>query len=353
MADSGIEHILQDLISSGVKIDEINWDSVIEEAITAGATKMLRSIKEDAHNTFAQETAERNGFEERNYAVWKEPLDLLELFLLTTIELGDDFNHKYRPEAAKNNDFVFEALTRLHGRACQVGHEILTLLKSGYADGANARWRTLHEIVVISYLIKEHGNDMAERYLLYNYIESFQSISDYLYDTELYENHRAILGDELPSQDEMERIEKTKNELCARFGNGYSRPYGWVDGSRGWTFKELESKVGIDHLRPYYKMANISIHAGPKGVRFSLGSPSNDIIPAGASNMGLADPGMSTVISLQNMNAALLSTRPDVGHLITLKAMSLLADEVKDAFYRCHKETWAEYERRKRLQEQE
>lgn len=353
MADSGIEHILQDLISSGVKIDEINWDSVIEEAITAGATKMLRSIKEDAHNTFAQETAERNGFEERNYAVWKEPLDLLELFLLTTIELGDDFNHKYRPEAAKNNDFVFEALTRLHGRACQVGHEILTLLKSGYVDGANARWRTLHEIVVISYLIKEHGNDMAERYLLYNYIESFQSISDYLYDTELYENHRAILGDELPSQDEMERIEKTKNELCARFGNGYSRPYGWVDGSRGWTFKELESEVGIDHLRPYYKMANISIHAGPKGVRFSLGSPSNDIIPAGASNMGLADPGMSTVISLQNMNAALLSTRPDVGHLITLKAMSLLADEVKDAFYRCHKETWAEYERRKRLQEQE
>ena len=351
MADSGIEHILQDLISSGVKVDEINWDSVIEEAITAGATKMLRSIKEDAHNTFAQETAERNGFEERNYALWKEPLDLLELFLLTTIDLGGDFNHKYRPEAAKKNDLVFEVLTRLHGRACQVGNEILTLLKSGYVDGANARWRTLHEIVVISYLIKEHGNDMAERYLLYNYIESFQSISDYLYDTELYENHRAILGDELPSQDEMERIEKTKNELCARFGNGYSRPYGWVDGSRGWTFKELESEVGIDHLRPYYKMANISIHAGPKGVRFSLGSPNNNIIPVGASNMGLADPGMTTAISLLNMNVALFNTRPDVGHLITLKTMSLLADEVKDAFYRCHKETWAEYKRRKRLQE--
>jgi len=354
MADSGIEHILQDLISSGVKIDEINWDSVIEEAITAGATKMLRSIKEDAHNTFAQETAERNGFEERNYAVWKEPLDLLELFLLTTIELGDDFNHKYRPEAAKNNDFVFEALTRLHGRACQVGNEILILLKSGYADGANARWRTLHEITVTSYFIKENGSEMAERYLLYDYIESYRSISDYVHNTELYERHKAVLGDALPSQAEMMGIEETKNELCARFGKGFSKEYGWVaGGTKKITFKDLESEVGIDHLRPYYKMANISIHAGPKGVRFSLGSPSNDIIPAGASNMGLADPGMSTVISLQNMNAALLSTRPDVGHLITLKAMSLLADEVKDAFYRCHKETWAEYERRKRLQEQE
>jgi len=349
MVDSDIEHILQDLIRSGVKIDEVNWDSVLEEAIMAEATKILHAIKEDAHNTLAQEAAERIGFEERHYAAWKEPLDLLELFLLTTIDIGGDFNHKYRPEAAKNNDFVFEVLTRLHGRACQVGHEILTLLKSGYADGANARWRTLHEIVVISYFIKEHGKEMAERYLLYDYIESYRSISNYLHDIKLYEEHKAILGDELPSQDEMERIEMTKNELCTRFGDGYSQPYGWVDRSKGWTFKKLESKVGIDHLRPYYKMANISVHAGPKGVRFSLGSPNNNIIPVGASNMGLADPGMNTAISLLNMNVALLNTRPDVGHLITLKAMSLLADEVKDAFYHCHKITWAEYERRKRL----
>ena len=346
-----MKQILQDLVGSDIEISPEKLDSVLREMISEAAIRALRSTKEKSHDALVYETNERLGFEKRNYAVWKEPLDLLELFLLTTIDVGGNFNHKYRPEAAKNNDFVFEALTRLHGRACQVGHEILTLLKSGYADGANARWRTLHEIVVISYLIKEHGSDMAERYLLYDRIESFQSISDYFHDTKLYEKHKAILGDGLPSQDEMERIERTKNELCTRFGNGYSRPYGWVDGSRGWTFKELESKVGIDHLRPYYKMANISIHAGPKGVRFSLGSPNNNIIPVGASNMGLADPGMNTVISLLNMNAALLTARLDVGHLITLKAMSLLADEVKDAFYRCHKITWAEYERRKRLQE--
>ena len=350
MADNdGMKRTLQDLVDDDIQISPEKLDSVIRETISEGAIRALQSIKEKGHNALAYEKNERIGFEERNYAVWKEPLDLLELFLLTTIDVGGNFNHKYRPEAAKNNDFVFEALIRLHGRACQVGHEILTLLKSGYADGANARWRTLHEIVVISYLIKEHGSDMAERYLLYDRIESYQSISGYLVNSKLYEKHKAILGDALPSQDEMERIKKIKKELCARFGDGYSRPYGWVDGSRGWTFKELESKVGIDHLRPYYKMANISIHAGPKGVRFSLGSPNNNIIPVGASNMGLADPGMNTVISLLNMNVALLNTRPDVDHLITLKAMSLLADEVKDAFYRCHKITWAEYERRKGL----
>ena len=322
--------------------------------ISEGAIRALRSTKEKSHDALTYEANERLAFEEQNYALWREPLDLLQLFLLTTIGIGGGFNHKYRPEAAENNDFVFEVLTRLHGRACKVGNEFLTLLKSGYADGANARWRTLHEITVTSYFIKEHGNEMAERYLLYDYIESYRSISDYLHNTELYEKHKVILGDALPSQDEMKRIEKTKNELCARFGKEFSKEHGWVaGGTKKITFRDLESEVGIDHLRPYYKMANISIHAGPKGVRFPLGSPNNNIIPVGASNMGLADPGMNTAISLLNMNVALLNTRPDFGHLITLKAMSLLADEVKDAFYRCHKETWAEYERRKRLQEQE
>ncbi|MFA7155751.1 MAG: DUF5677 domain-containing protein [Proteiniphilum sp.] len=352
MIDDKVNRILQELVDNGTEVNPEKLDSVLREMISEGAIRALQLIKEENRDALAYEANERLAFEEQNYALWKEPLDLLQLFLLTTTGIGGEFNHKYRPEAAENNDFVFEVLTRLHGRACQVGNEILILLKSGYADGANARWRTLHEITVTSYFIKENGSEMAERYLLYDYIESYRSISDYVHNTELYERHKAVLGDALPSQAEMMGIEETKNELCARFGKGFSKEYGWVaGGTKKITFKDLESEVGIDHLRPYYKMANISIHAGPKGVRFSLGSPSNDIIPAGASNMGLADPGMSTVISLQNMNAALLSTRPDVGHLITLKAMSLLADEVKDAFYRCHKETWAEYERRKRLQE--
>ena len=352
MIDDKVNRILQELVGNGTEVNPEKLSSIIGEMISEGAIRALQSIKEESHNALAYEANERLAFEEQNYALWKEPLDLLQLFLLTTIGIGGEFNHKSRPEAAENNDFVFEVLTRLHGRACRVGNEILILLKSGYADGANARWRTLHEITVTSYFIKENGNKMAERYLLYDYIESYRSISDYVRNTELYERHKAVLGDALPSQAEMMRLEKTKNELCARFGKGFSKEYGWVaGGTKKITFKNLESEVGIDHLRPYYKMANISIHAGPKGVRFSLGSLNNNIIPVGASNMGLADPGMSTVISLLNMNVALLNTRPDFGHLITLKAMSLLADEVMDAFYRCHKITWAEYERRKRLQE--
>ncbi len=70
------------------------------------------------------------------------------------------------------NNHVFFVLTRSHARACQIAREILTLIKNGYADGAMARWRALHEISVISSFIAKHGNEVAEKYLLHSNIES-------------------------------------------------------------------------------------------------------------------------------------------------------------------------------------
>ena len=352
MDENSIESLLNEIIDSNNEIDEENLNSELEKVISEKATEALRFIKENAITTLAYETSEKIGFEERNYALWKEPLDLLELFLITTKNIGNEFNQKHRPDAAKNNDFVFEALTRLHGRACQVGFEILTLLKAGYADGANARWRTLYEISAFSYYIKNNGNEMAEKYLLYHHIESYRSISDYLKHPELYKKHKEFLGDELLSQEEMEEIKKRKENLCSpsRFGEKFSNNYGWA-GPKINNFRDLETEVGIDHIRPYYKMANISIHAGPKGIRFSLGSLDKNIIPAGPSNMGLADPGSNTAISLHNINTALLTTKLNIENLIFLKAMNSLVNEINEALFRCHKYTWNEYERRKKEME--
>ena len=68
-------------------------------------------------------------------------------------ESGDLFNESF----GKNNDQVFFVLWRLHARSCQITMEILALLKSGFADGAHARWRTLHEIAVTALFIKQQG----------------------------------------------------------------------------------------------------------------------------------------------------------------------------------------------------
>lgn len=72
--------------------------------------------------------------------MWHKPLALLEMLLATALEAGDDFNREFRPRVVERDDYVFEVLTRLHARTCQLTSEILVLLKSGHADGAHARF---------------------------------------------------------------------------------------------------------------------------------------------------------------------------------------------------------------------
>jgi len=61
------------------------------------------------------------------------------------------------PKAAAQNDYQFEALVRLQAGAARVAGEIYALLLSGYASGAHARWRTLHEIAVTALFIAQRG----------------------------------------------------------------------------------------------------------------------------------------------------------------------------------------------------
>jgi hypothetical protein len=66
----------------------------------------------------------------------------------------------------------WEILIRLLVRAWQVTDEILCLLENGFADGAMARWRTLHEIHVVAAVLMRHGESITERYLAHQAVES-------------------------------------------------------------------------------------------------------------------------------------------------------------------------------------
>jgi len=57
--------------------------------------------------------------------------------------------------------------------------EIAVLLRSGYADGAHARWRTLHEISVVAALLKEHGEELAERWWCHVAVESLRGANQF------------------------------------------------------------------------------------------------------------------------------------------------------------------------------
>lgn len=300
------------------------------------AIKELLEKFENASDILQKNNEEAEAFKERVNELWKEPFDLLEFFLILSIDAGAKFNRENRQLASEQNDYVFEALTRLHAKACLIGQEIITLMRNGYASGAHARWRSLHEIAVTASFIKEHGNEVAERYLNYRHIEAYYAMRQYnKYATQLHYE---------PFQEDEERnFINVKNSLIKKYGESFENPYGWASKELKKSrprFTDIERAAGIDHMRPYYKMASNDVHADPNGVFFNIGlhkSKEEKILLAGPSNLGFADPGSGMAVSLNLINTTLLASRLTVESLIFLHVMSFLVEEINEAFLNTHK----------------
>ena len=101
--------------------------------------------------------------------------------MLTTIarEYGREVKRPAEGADIRNTTKSFEILFSLHGRACQVAEEVVCLLSNGFADGAMARWRTLHEIAAVGCLIRDHGDELAERYEQHQVIEAWKAALQY------------------------------------------------------------------------------------------------------------------------------------------------------------------------------
>jgi len=320
---SNIERFVTDLYD--------NLPRIVREMMTEISDLVLQRLKRSARPMLRDRRTTMSLFEANLSQVWGKAIDLLEMHLAMSIEAGESFNAEFRPSASSNNDHVFEVLSRLHARACQVASEVITLLKAGHADGAHARWRSLHEISVVSSFIAKHGNDLAERYLLHEGIESYRAAQQ-------YQDCCQRLGYEPMTVKEFSNICSRRQSLIEQFGKSYDNDYGWASGAVGKerpTFSDIEKAVGLDHLRPYYRMASYNVHANPKGVFFKLGlyPGTEDILLAGPSNVGLIDPGHATALSLGQVTVTLLITRPNLGRLVVCDILIKLGDEIGEKFW--------------------
>lgn len=338
-----LESTTEELLANG-ELDQVpndDLDDLLSETILGFvddlASLILVKIKEEAPSGLKEVRRDREEFEKRLVQRWKDPLDLLDLSIELNIEAGAEFNRKYRSEAARSGDAVFEALTRLHARGCQVSGEVLVLLRAGFADGAEARWRSLHEMAVVASLIQEHGQELAERYLLH------ETIQQYKLDRE-YQRYARQLDHEPPHEDNSDQLKEHRDTLIARFGKAFGGDYGWaasVIGSERPTMSAIEQHVQLDHMRPYYRMASDNVHANSHGGHFRLGlhsSQQEELLLAGPSNLGLADPGHTTAISLLQLTTTLLGTEADVDCIVAMKVLAELTDEIGETFLRVHRE---------------
>jgi hypothetical protein len=336
------EKVEIDIGGTEKELDEIyqefdaKLEGLIPEITDEMSSTILSGLKKSTPSMLKVHRKEMKNFEQRLYNDWKKPFDMFESFLVLAFEAGDEFNSEFRKDETETENYVLDVLTRLHARACQIATEILVLLKSGFADGAHARWRSLHEIAVVASFINAHGNEVAERYLLHNNIESYNAAT-------LYQKHFKVLGDEPIPQDEYDSIKAMRDKLIARFGNSYRYNYGWASSvlkKNAPSFSDIEENSGLDYLRPYYKLASHNVHANPKGVLFKMGLLGNNqnILLAGPSNFGFTDPAQGAAISLGLITVTLITSKPTIDNLVLSKILLTLESEIGEEFLKVQKE---------------
>lgn len=180
---------------------------------------VLKHVKENAPETLANNHKDLLRFERHLLEIWSKPIDTFELFLDICMEIGIDFNE--RVPSKPENENLYSALSQLHARGCQVSREILVLLRSGYPDGAMARWRTLHEINITAIFLYEHGEILAKRYLDYDVVESKKALN-------AYKTCCDKLGYGPFGPEEEAKVVAAYNKACADYKSGFNNNYGWA-----------------------------------------------------------------------------------------------------------------------------
>ena len=223
---------------------------------------------EGAKEMLAAEKEYQEGFEARLYKRWEEPLDLLECLIGLSLVYGQSHRDKLAKLLNETNSAKFAALVKIHQRALQVSNEILVLLKAGYADGANARWRTLCELGVISFFLRDSDNQVSQRYLDHQAIRSTK-------DAIAYQAYCEELGEQPFEKEEFEKIEKEKENVCSKYTDGFGDPT-WIGYQplilQNQWFKALAEHVGLGRWLPYYNLASAASHGLSRGF-YRLGLP--------------------------------------------------------------------------------
>ena len=103
------------------------------------------------------------------------------------------------------------------------------------------------------------------------------------------------------------------------------------------TAKLISQKAqehGCSLTDAHYKFASHNVHANPKGILTKLGlySGGREILLAGPSDTGFTDPAHGAAVSLLQITASLLTTRPNIDRLCVCKILSTLAGEVGNSF---------------------
>ena len=274
------------------------------------ADKYIQSVQEQAGEYLTIEDQKRIGSQERLLDAWGVPLSMLEVLINLTTDVGSKYKNR-RVAIPADEYYTYQVLTRIHARACLVSNEIIALMKAGYSEGAVARWRTLHELNIVSLFIRKHGNNVAEKYIDHVEMASIKGALE-------FQTHSDSLGCEPDTRENVLKMEARKDELMLKHGNHFRNDYGWAadvlknkkhEIIKNPSFTEIERDVNQEQMKPFVRRSNQYIHAGPMGLFYQAGvhpDTTEDLYIAGSTNYGLAEPYILTAYWLNKITSNLI-----------------------------------------------
>ncbi|HKC68682.1 MAG TPA: DUF5677 domain-containing protein [Bacteroidia bacterium] len=213
------------------------------------------------------------------------------------------YESNYKAFDTREAHLKLDTLVSIHVRACQIANEIKTLVANGYADGAHARWRSLHELCVIFLFLYDNDYETVQMFNDYEVIEDWKKAKEYR------ENYEELNLHPL-SDEEWKDIELRRELMIKKYGKDFSGKNGWtIKALPKWrNFTDIEKAVSKDYLRVVYTWASENIHPGVSGIRSKLGLKDNEqnYFLTGPSDYGFLDPVQYTAHSLAEMSNTFL-----------------------------------------------
>ena len=325
-------------LEAGVPLERM--EAIWGEAIDTTAVGLAHTLTKNGPQMLTEHAAQRGDFERRLLDRWRPALDLFEMVLVACTEAGSDLHDSLNAEGGPASDHPtkLHVLTLLHARACLVANEVFALLRTGFAVGALARWRTLHEIAVIAFLLGEQDEALANRFLLHRYVERWK-------EAQCYQENCVALGQQPFTDEQMDGFFGDYEAVVGQYEQGYKEDWGWSkplfqSPKHKPNFDDMEKLAGLGHNKPYVKFSHHAIHSGASGALDILElHGGGNVMLAGPSNAGLSEPGHGTLIALHQVTVALLLDGPNevlVDDLLALKGIAHLLGEAGATFGACH-----------------
>ncbi|ABQ69828.1 hypothetical protein Swit_3482 [Rhizorhabdus wittichii RW1] len=302
---------------------------VVMDTIREIVPSMVRQYRKEWQAYRPYEEKDFELFKHRLQQRWGKGFDALRMLMSSCRDHGALFAERHRKSRAKKGRHQREALLALHMRGCQIAAEIMCLMENGYADGAMARWRTLHELAVVALLIQEYGDELAERYLSHRAIDEYKEM-------QLAIDAALLLGSKPPSERTIRNVTKTYEIALKQFDPEFRHDYGWaaklIPGNKKPNFSDLEKLAGHATMRSHYKFASHNVHAGSSGISVRLSTRhGRSGIATGATNTGFLDPGQNTAFTLVQLTQTLWHEPYTMDRLATMQGLVELRNAIPPA----------------------